>query len=46
MVDKDLIERKLSLLEEYYNDLEEISNKLSWEKFSQDKGSILNFVID
>jgi len=37
MVEKELIKRKLSFLEEYHNDLKEASIELSYKKFSEDK---------
>ncbi|MHB8279503.1 MAG: type VII toxin-antitoxin system HepT family RNase toxin [Candidatus Humimicrobiaceae bacterium] len=37
MVEKELIKRKLSFLEEYHKDLTEASTGLSYKKFSEDK---------
>lgn len=37
MVEKELIKRKLSFLEEYHNDLKEASIAISYKKFSEDK---------
>ncbi|MCG1011489.1 DUF86 domain-containing protein [Tepidanaerobacter sp. GT38] len=37
MVDRETIVRRLTLLEEYYTDLDEARQKLSWEKFERDK---------
>lgn len=37
MVEKEIIKRKLTYLEEYYRDLVEIKTKLTWNQFSQDK---------
>jgi uncharacterized protein YutE (UPF0331/DUF86 family) len=37
MVEKEVILRRLTLLEEYCNDLEEAKRNISWERFSQNK---------
>jgi len=37
MVEKELIKRKLSFLEEYHKDLAEVSMGLVYKKFSEDK---------
>ncbi|MHB1254264.1 MAG: type VII toxin-antitoxin system HepT family RNase toxin [Candidatus Humimicrobiaceae bacterium] len=37
MVEKELIKRKLSFLEEYYNDLQKTSKELDYKKISEDK---------
>jgi len=37
MVEKEIIKRKLSFLEEYYNDLQKTAKDLSWDDFKKDK---------
>ncbi|GAX90517.1 type VII toxin-antitoxin system HepT family RNase toxin [Effusibacillus lacus] len=37
MVEKEVIARRLVLLEEYLSDLDEIREKTNWDHFSQDK---------